>query len=238
MPHSSSILFFSSTSSSTVMLPSCSKTVVDSVAIDVLAPPRYSVFVVGCPPRALRCLVRLLLGRRLVSSSPRLPARRPPLRPRSAAGFRRRRVGHSAELVDACVDQPDQVLQRGVEQPGQLRERRDDRRRATWALSTSSGGSLASSSTSAPSIDSTLEHPPRSVRIFVSLRGVGQRLCHGDGVAVGLDEGDRGRPSSNASSASAPAASRGPPGQGVLDDRERRAVVAAACRARRRAVCS
>src|SRR5436305_12574639 len=105
MPHSSSIFFFSSTSSSTVMLPSCSKTVSTAaiglfllwvcvfrqIAFGDLASGVGGGFF-GCDFRGRFRL--LFLGR-----------------------FRRaRRFGLvlAAELLNAGIDQPVQVMQRGV----------------------------------------------------------------------------------------------------------------------------
>src|SRR5579884_3220269 len=95
MPHSSSIFFFSSTSSRTVIFPSSSKTV-------------------STP--AIVCLLLRVVGFGVLFGD---------VRHRLAVGHcaSDRRRALAAELLDAGVDQPDQVLQRGVDQ---RRERRDD----------------------------------------------------------------------------------------------------------------
>ena len=96
----------------------------------------------------------------------------------------------------------------------------------SWLLSTSSGGSFASSSTSAAAIVLPERMPPRSERTFVVLRRVGQRLRHRDGVAVGLDERDRRRPFEQREQRLRAGRLRGAPGERVLHDRERRPVLA------------
>ena len=64
---------------------------------------------------------------------------------------------------------------------------------STWPRSTSSGGSFASSSTSAAEIVAALHDAAADLEHLRLAGRVGERLGHGDHVAVGLDERDRRR---------------------------------------------
>ena len=237
-PHSSSIAFFSSTSSSTVILPSVSSTFAVSVAITP-APPASQWSLQWSLPFLPRPRQR---ARPLPPARPRAP-RRPPAprpRPRARRGLRLRprlggrlggrsrlglgRVALLLQLLDPGVDQPDEVAQRCRDECDDGGQRRDDRpdelcaqhvgRRQLGEALDLVGRQRPPSST-----------PPRIARIFVLAGGVAERLRDRDGIAVGLDERDRRRALEQREQRVRPGGLGRAAGERVLDDREAGAVL-------------
>src|SRR5436190_11149408 len=201
MPHSSSIFFFSSTSSRTDMLPSCSKTV-STAAI--------GLFLLGFGFLGFFCRRLVVLHRRALDCG-RL----------FSDGFELRRA---AELVDARLDQAIEVLQRGVHEREELRERcdhgaehlaaQDLERRELRELVDVAGADLL------PLQDAAADREHLRVA-----GGVGERLRDRDHVAVGLDERDRGRPFEQREERLGAGVLGRPASERVLDDREFRTVL-------------
>ena len=216
-PHSSSIAFFSSTSSSTVILPSVSSTFAVSVAI-------------SCSSSSCVVFVGLIGLRPPWGFSPPAPpglgsgsaGSRPGLLDRSLLDRSFLDRGSSTAAA-AGSHRPDVVAPLRAARSGRRSARRGSAaarsapRRAgvsgatitptSCAWRTSSGGSLARLSISASVIDLPSSTPPRNARIFVSraaslsafATATGSPPASTNAIAVG--------PSSSASSASAPAAS-------------------------------
>src|SRR5436190_7026785 len=222
MPHSSSIFFFSSTSSSTDMLPSCSKTV--STAAIGLFLLGFGFLGFFCRRRRLglrlrRRLCLLIRGRLGLRLRGRLG-----LGLRGRLGLLSRRRSLAAELVDSRLDQPVEVLQRGVHEREQLGQRcdhgaehlaaQDLERRELRQLVDVVGADLL------PLEDAAAD------REHLRVAGrVGERLRNRDHVALGLDERDRGRPLEQCEERVGARVLRRPASERVLDDRELRAVL-------------
>src|SRR5829696_7182903 len=207
-PHSSSIAFFSSTSSSTVILPSVSSTFPVSVAISTSPLPLVLHWFPR--PRGLRLRPRRSAPR---GAAPR-PAALPPL-PLSPPSPTCRPAPRAA---DPRVDQPHQIVEWRREQHYDGRQRRDDRgdnlspervdRRQRRQLLDGVGGHRRALE------DAALD------REHLCLRGLVERLRDGDGVALALEEGDRGRPLEQREELRRAGRLGRPPRERVLDDRE------------------
>jgi hypothetical protein len=136
----------------------------------------------------------------------------------------RRSLFLAAELLDPCVDQPHEVLQRSVEQARQRGERRDDRAEhlaAQHILRRQLGEGLDLGRRHGASLEDAaadLEH----VRLA---RRVRERLRSRDHVAVGLEEGDRARAVEQREQRVRAGRLGGPARKRVLDDGEARAAV-------------
>src|SRR6185503_6690753 len=209
-PHSSSSLFFSSTRSRTVMAPrSCT-----SLSVSVLAILLFLLLLgrVGVGRRLfgfhlgfvfgrglLRCglvCCGLCLGRRLLDSLALL-----------------------LELPDASVDHADQVAQRRREQDDHGRQRtcnRPDELRAQHVR----GRERREPLDLGVADHGAFEQAPADHEDVVRPGGVVQDLRHRSGIALGVEECDRGRPVDQLEPL-LPAPSLGrPPRERVLDDRE------------------
>ena len=228
-PHSSSIAFLSSTSSSTVIFPSESRTLFTSVAMSLLlllfllfGLVVASVFRgvgLGCR-RIRRCVGlrdRLVRRRALIRTGLGLggsPDSSSPAGSSSAGRLFDRcfRGGLDdlallLELLDAGVDEPVQVAQRRRHEREQLRERRDDRADELRRAARRRAAASRAGRPRRPRASCPRACPPRSVSTFVSFAVAASAFATAAGspddsmnaIAVG--------PSSITSSASAPACS-------------------------------
>jgi hypothetical protein len=113
------------------------------------------------------------------------------LLPPSLQPGRHGRPGLAAQLLDPCVDQSDEPLQRGVDEAEQARQRRDDRAEhlAPEHLRRGQRGELLDR---VRADRLAVEHGALQAQAPGRARGLVERLRDGDHVAV-VDECDRGR---------------------------------------------